>query len=87
MANKSNLDSSRSSPLEVFLEKGVLKIYSKFTEEHPCQSVISINFIEIALRHGCSPINLPHIFRTPFPNNTSGGVLGQLLPRKIAHQP
>ena len=27
---------SRSSHLEVFLEKGVLKIFSKFTGEHPC---------------------------------------------------
>ena len=32
------------------------------------------NFIEIALRHGCSPVNLLHIFRTPFPKNTSGGL-------------
>ena len=31
------------------------------------------NFIEIALRHGCSPINLLHIFRTRFPKNTSEG--------------
>ena len=30
------------------------------------------NFIEIALRHGCSPVNLPHIFSTPFSRNTSG---------------
>ena len=30
---------------------------------------------EIALRHGCSPVNLLHIFRTPFPKNTSGGRL------------
>ena len=29
------------------------------------------NFIEIALRHVCSPLNLLHIFRTPFPKNTS----------------
>ena len=28
-----------------------------------------------ALRHGCSPINLLHIFRTPFPRNTSGRLL------------
>ena len=32
--------------------------------EHPCQSVISIklqsSFIEITLRHGCSPVNLLH---------------------------
>ena len=34
---------SRSSYLEVFLGKGVLKICSKFTGEHPCQSVNSIN--------------------------------------------
>ena len=33
---------NRSSHLEVFLRKGVLKICSKFTGEHPCQSVISI---------------------------------------------
>ena len=27
-------------------------------------------FIEITLRHGCSPVNMLHIFRTPFPKNT-----------------
>ena len=32
----------RSSYQEMFLRKGVLKICSKFTGEHPCQSVISI---------------------------------------------
>ena len=30
------------------------------------------NFIENALQHGCSPVNWLHIFRTPFPRNTSG---------------
>ena len=49
------------------------KICIKFTEEHPCRSVISVklqsNFIEIILRHGCSPVNLLHIFRTPFLKN------------------
>ena len=57
--------------------KGVLNICSKFTGEHPCGSVILIkllcNFIEIVLRHGCSPVNLLHIFRTPLPKNTSEG--------------
>ena len=33
------------------------------------------NFIEIALRHGCSPANLRHIFRTPFLKNTSERLL------------
>ena len=32
----------RSSPPYVFLRKFVLKIFSKFTGEHPCRSVISI---------------------------------------------
>ena len=68
----------RSNHLKVFLGKGVLKICSKFTGEHPCQSAILIklqsNFIGVTLRHGCSPVNLQHIFRTP-PKNTSGRLL------------
>ena len=71
--------SSRSSRPEVFLVKSVLNICNKLTEEHLCRSVISIkllcNIIEITLRHGCSPVNLLHIFRTPFPRNTSGWLL------------
>ena len=37
------------------------------------------NFTEIALRHGCSPVNLLHIFRTPFPKNTSEWLLLVLI--------
>ena len=70
---------SKSSHPEVFLRKGILKICSKFTGEHPCQSGISIkllcNFIEIAIQHSCSPVHLLHIFRTHFPNNISGWLL------------
>ena len=66
----------RSSRPKVFLGKDVLKICSKFTGEHSCWSAISIkllsNFIKIAIRHECSPVNLMHIFRTPFYKNTSG---------------
>ena len=68
----------------MFLEKGVLKICSKLTGEHPCQSVVSLkllcNFIEITLWHGCS-VNLLHIFRTPFTKNTSGCLL--LIVQKV----
>ena len=32
------------------------------------------NFIEIALQHGCSPVNLLYIFRISFPKNTSEGL-------------
>ena len=53
----------------MFLRKDVLKICSKFTREH------QNNFIEITLRHGCSPVNMLHIFRIPFPRNTSEWLL------------
>ena len=33
------------------------------------------NFIEISVRHGRSPVNLLHIFRTTFPENISGRLL------------
>ena len=39
----------------MLLGKSVLKICSKFTEEHPCRSVISI---EIALQCGCPEVFL-----------------------------
>ena len=72
----------RSSNPEVFLGKGILIICSKFTGEHPWRSVISIkllcSFIEITLQHECSPVNLLHIFRTPFPRNRPGQLLLKL---------
>ena len=75
---------ARSSPPQVFLRKTVLKIYSKFIGEQPCGSVISIklqsNFIEITLRHVCSPVNLLHIFRTPFYKSIYGALLLYCLP-------
>ena len=63
----------RSSRPEVFLGKGVLKISSKFNRRSPMPKCdFSCNFIEIAPRHVCSPVNLLHIFRIPFPKNSSG---------------
>ena len=59
----------------MFSRKGVLKIRSKFTGEHLFQcdfNKVACNFFEIALRHGCSPAKLLDIFRTSFPENTSG---------------
>ena len=37
------------------------------------------SLIEITLRDGCFPVNLLRIFRTPFPKNTSGGLLLTLV--------
>ena len=69
----------RSRHSDVFLRKGVLKLCNKFTGEHRCQGVISIkllcNFFEITLRHGRSPVNLLHNFRTTFLKNTSEWLL------------
>ena len=76
---------------------GLRKGYSEYMVqsyrgEHPCRSAISIkfqkNFIEITLRHGCSPVNLLYIFRTPFPKKTSGGLLlaqSKTTTVKLAH--
>ena len=68
----------------MFLGKGVLKICSKFTGEHPCRNAISVkllrNFIENTLQHECSPVNLLHIFRTHFlkyPSGSSDGSIGR----------
>ena len=72
--NSTFITSFRSNRSRVSLRKGVLKICSKFTGEHPHRSVISIkllcSFIEITLRYECSPLNLLHIFRTSFPKST-----------------
>ena len=67
----------KSSPPEVFLRE--LKICRKYTGVHPCD----FNKVAKQLRHGCSPVNLLHIFRTPFPMNTSGGMLLELKSSSI----
>ena len=68
----------QKQPSRGVLRKCFLKICSQFTGEHSCRSMISIkllcNFIEITLRHVCSPVNLLHTFRRTFPRNTSGGL-------------
>ena len=73
------LSEKQKQPSRGVLSKRCSETCSKFTGEHPCRSVISIklfcNFIKITLRHGCSPVNLLHIFRTPFLKNTSGRLL------------
>ena len=54
-------------------------MFQKYTGEHPCRGVISINlqsnFIEIAIQRECSPVNLLNILRSPFLKNTSGRLL------------
>ena len=69
----------KSSPPDMVLGKSVLELSSKCKEEHPYRSAISIKLlcicIVIAVRHGCSLVNLLHICRTTFPKNISEGLL------------
>ena len=57
----------------------VFWIYEQIYRKTPTQKCdfnkVAKQLIEIAVRHECSPINLLHIFRTPFPKNTSGWLL------------
>ena len=66
-------------PLRGVLKKRCSENMQQFIGKHPCRSAISIelpsNSIEITLRHGCSPINLLHIFRAPFPTRSFGLLL------------
>ena len=56
----------------VFCEKGVLKICSKYTGEHPCRNVISIKLL--CTLPWVFSVNLLHFFRIPFPKNTCRGL-------------
>ena len=62
---KSQKQSSRGV-LRQRCSENMLKIYRFFLQK---------NFIEIALRHECFPVNLQHIFRITFYKNTSGWLL------------
>ena len=60
----------------------VIEYFSKFilrfslgTQQVLTSIKFLCNFIEITLWHGCSPVNLLHIFRSPFSKKTSGRVL------------
>ena len=82
-----NLKDTKAALQKRSWEKVFLKICSKFMREHPCWSVISIklfcNFTKITFQHGCSPVNLQHIFRTHFPNSYSGGMFLKIQTRYV----
>ena len=60
----------QKQPSRGVLRKSVLEICSILLGEYDFNKV-AFSFIEIALRHGCSPVNLLYIFITPFPKITS----------------
>ena len=79
LCNKVLRNLHRNNHPEVLFKNGALKMWSKFIGEHRCWSVISVklhrNFLEIALRGSCSPVNLLHFFRKAFYKNTYGRLL------------
>ena len=64
---------NRSSRLEVFCEKGVLRNFAKFTGKHLCQSLF---FNKVAgLWHRCFPCEFCEISKNNFLQDTSGRLL------------
>ena len=69
----------RQQPFRDVLKKRCYENMQQIYKRTPMPKCVSTklqsNFIEIILRHGCSPVNLQHVFRTTFPKNTSEGLL------------
>ena len=88
---------SRSSRLEVFCKKGVLRNLTKFTGKHLCQSLFfnkvaglrAATLLKKRLWHRCFPVNFVKFLRTPFytehlfTQNTSGGCFWHSLKRNL----
>ena len=73
---------SQADILILFLEVFIVvtsrwTVKTKFENQKQKQPKFQSNFIEITLRHGCSPVDLLHIFRTLFSKNTSRWLLPQ----------
>ena len=67
---------------QVFWKINILKVLKNNTKGPNFKQNVAFDFltllckcIEITPRLGCSPVNLLHIFRTPFPKNTSRRLL------------
>ena len=69
----------QNQPSRCVLRKRCSKNIQQIYRRTPCRSAISIKlqskFIEMAIWHECSPINLLHNFRTPFLKNSFGGAV------------
>ena len=63
----------RSSRLEVFCRKGVLRNFAKFMGKHLCQSLFfnkvpglrPATLLKKRIRYRCFPVNFPKFLRTP----------------------
>ena len=59
----------RTSRLEVFCKKGVLKNFANFTGKRLCWSLFLINFIKMRLQRRCFPVKFAKFLRTPIVKN------------------
>ena len=87
-SNSSNLDESTPSYFEKQPFRGVLRkkcseIMQQIYRRTPMPNC---DFNKVTLRHGCSPVHLLHIFRTPLPKSTSGRLLLYLEPPRFKDQ-
>ena len=63
--------------------ENMLQVYKR-TPMPKCDfNNVASNFIGITFRHGCSPADLLHIFRTPLLKDTSGWLLLTTLTRHL----
>ena len=70
------LENQQKQPSRGVLRKRCSENMSQIYRTTPMPRIPMLsNFIEIALRHGSSPVNLLHIFGTTFPKKTSGWLL------------
>ena len=65
----------KKHPSRGVLKKRCFENMQQIYRRTPMPKCMQSNSIEITFRHGCSPVNLLHIFRTLLLRNTSGQLL------------
>ena len=78
ISNSKKLSDIQMQPSRGALRKRCSQNIQKIYKRTPISKLL-FNFIEITLRHGCSPLNLLYIFRTPLCKKTSGVLLLDII--------
>ena len=69
--------------LRKMCSENMQQIYRRIAMRSVILMKLLCNFIEITLRHGCSPVYLLLIFRTPYTKKASGRLLLEICKSKI----
>ena len=83
--NAKELFSRTNISITVSGAKHLGAVIGRVRSSHP-EVFLGKGVLKITLRHGCSPVNLLHIFRTPFSKNTSGRLLLKSNLQRRLHQ-